>query len=90
MTTLEAGDVPGVSRLDCGKEPSVSTVETESRSFRDVVKSFKMMSVFPVTSSKSSTFARTSFWIRRISPLTVDLCFISMSISSSTRLMDGG
>jgi len=62
-TTLEAGDVPGVSRFDCAKDASVRaerTVETESRSLREAVKSARMASMFAVTVSRSSTFARTS------------------------------
>jgi hypothetical protein len=93
ITTLEAGELPGVSRADCRNEASVrvdTTVETESRSLRDAVKSSRMASMFPVTVSRSVTFALTSCCIRKISPLTVDLCFISMSINSSTRFIDGG
>jgi hypothetical protein len=93
MTTLEAGELFGVSTADGGNEASVradSTVEMESRSLREDMKSSRMVSMFPVTVSRSSTFDLTSCCIRRISPLTVDLCFISMSINSSTRLIDGG
>jgi hypothetical protein len=93
MTALEAGELLGVSTTDGGNEASVwadSTVEMESRSFRVAWKSSRMVSIFPVTVSKSSTFDLTSCCMRKISPLTVDLCFISMSINSSTRLIDGG
>lgn len=93
MTTLEAGEVPGVSRLEFGNEASVradTTVETESRSLRLAVKSLRMVSMSAMTDSRSSTLVRTSCWMRRISPLTVALFFISMSINSSTRLIEGG
>lgn len=93
MMILEAGELFGVSTAEPDNEASVrvdSTVDTESRSLREALKSSRTASMSVISVSRWDTFCLTSCWMRRISPLTVDLCFISMSISSSTRFIDGG
>lgn len=90
ITTLDAGELLGVSTADDASVRADSTVETESRSLRDAVNSSKMASMSLMTLSRSTNFWRTSCWILRISPFTVDRCFISMSMSSRTRFMEGG
>jgi hypothetical protein len=92
-TTLDAGELFGVSNAEPANDASVredSTVDTESRSLRFEVSSSTTRSISPMSCSRSDTFCRTSCCIRRISPFTVDLCFISISMSSKTRLMEGG
>lgn len=93
MMTLEAGELFGVSKAEPVNDASVRvdrTVETESRSFRVAVTSSRTISISFIWISKSETFCLTSCWMRRISPLTVDRCFISMSIKSRTRFIEGG
>jgi hypothetical protein len=60
MTTLDAGELLGVSRAEEASVRDERTVETESRSLRDAVNSSRIASMSLMTLSRSTNFWRTS------------------------------